>query len=123
MWEQIRANRRRSAVLIAGMAIMLLLLGGLAGQALFGADGALIGIGIALVIWGIQLATYSANAEALLLHGPFAKELKRDDSPQLFNVGEEMNRASGLLFLPRIFLITDPSPNALPIGTKPATRA
>ena len=65
MWEQIRANRRRSAVLITGMAIVLLLLGGLAGSALFGPDGAVIGIGIALILWGVQLAVYATNADAL----------------------------------------------------------
>ena len=123
MWEQIRANRRRSAVLITGMAIVLLLLGALAGQALFGPDGAIIGLGIALIIWGVQLAIYATNADSLLLHGAFAKELKREDSPQLFNVVEEMKIASGLPFLPRLYLIDDPSPNAFAIGSKPENSA
>jgi heat shock protein HtpX len=123
MWEQIRANRRRSAVLITGMAIVLLLLGGLAGSALFGPDGAVIGIGIALILWGVQLAVYATNAESVLLHGTFAKELDRNDSPQLFNVVDEMKLASGLPFTPRIFLIDDPSPNAFAIGSKPENAA
>jgi heat shock protein HtpX len=120
MWEAIRANRRRSAVLITSMAIVLLLLGGLAGSALFGPDGIVIGLGLALIIWGVQLAIYSTNADSLLLHGAFAKELQRDDSPQLFNIVEEMKLASGLPFMPRLFLIDDPSPNAFAIGSKPA---
>jgi heat shock protein HtpX len=123
MWEAIRANRRRSAVLITGMAIVLLLLGGLAGSALFGSDGAIIGLGFALIIWGVQLAIYSTNADSLLLTGAFAKELKREDSPQLFNVVEEMKIASGLPFMPRLFLIDDPSPNAFAIGSKPDNSA
>ncbi len=123
MWEQIRANRRRSAVLITGMAIVLLVLGAVGGQALFGPEGTVIGVGVALILWGIQLAVYATNADSLLLHGTFAKELKRDDSPQLFNVVEEMKLASGLPFLPRIFLIDDPSPNAFAIGNKPETSA
>jgi heat shock protein HtpX len=123
MWEAIRANRRRSAVLITGMAIVLLLLGGLAGNALFGPDGAVIGLGLALIIWGVQLAVYATNADSLLLHGAFAKELQRDDSPQLFNVVEEMKLASGLPFMPRIYLIDDPSPNAFAIGSKPDNSA
>ncbi len=123
MWEQIRANRRRSAVLITGMAIVLLVLGAVGGQALFGPDGAVIGVGVALILWGIQLAVYATNADALLLHGTFAKELKRDDSPQFFNIVEEMKLASGLPFLPRILLIDDPSPNAFAIGNKPENSA
>jgi heat shock protein HtpX len=123
MWEAIRANRRRSAVLIAGMAMVLLLLGGLAGNALFGTEGTGIGLGLALITWGILLGVYSTNADSLLLHGAFAKELQRDDSPQLFNVVEEMKLASGLPFMPRLFLIDDPSPNAFAIGSKPDNSA
>src|SRR5258705_347908 len=118
MWEQIRANRRRSAVLITGMAIVLLLLGALGGHALAGPDGAVIGVGIALILWGIELAIYTTNAEAILLQGAFAKELQREDSPQLFNIVEEMKIASGLPFMPRIFLVDDPAPNAFAIGSK-----
>jgi heat shock protein HtpX len=123
MWEQIRANHRRSVVLITGMATVLLLLGALAGGALAGTDGIVVGVGIALVLWGVQLAIYNTNAESVLLHGAFAKELQRDDSPQLFNVVEEMKLASGLPFMPRIVLIDDPSPNAFAIGSKPENSA
>ena len=73
MWEAIRANRRRSAVLITGMALVLFVLGALGGQALAGPDGAIIGIGVALILWGVQLAIYTTNAEAVLLSGISAK--------------------------------------------------
>ncbi len=123
MWEQIRANRRRSAVLITGMALVLVLLGGLAGGALAGSDGVVVGLGVALIVWGIQLAIYNTNAESVLLHGAFARELQRDDSPQLFNVVEEMKLAAGLPFMPRILLIDDPAPNAFAVGSKPENSA
>src|SRR5437867_395756 len=123
MWEQIRANRRRSLLLIIGMAIVLLLLGVLSGNALLGTDGIVLGLGVALIIWAIQFAAYATSAESILLHGTFAKELTRDDSPQLFNVVEEMKLASGLPFMPRILLIDDPSPNAFAIGSKPDNSA
>ena len=120
MWEQIRANQRRSAMLITGMVVALLLLGALAGGAWAGTDGLVLGIGVALIVWGVQMGIYYAGAETLLLHGTFAQELKREDSPQLFNVVEEMQIAAGLPFLPRIHLIDDPSPNAFAVGSKPA---
>ena len=123
MWEQIRANRRRSAVLIIGMVAGLILLGALAGGAIVWPDGIVFGIGFALIIWGIQMAVYFGGAESLLLHGAFAKELKREDSPQLFNIVEEMQLASGLSFTPRIHLIDDPAPNAFAVGSKPANSA
>jgi len=123
MWEQIRANQRRSAVLIVGMVGTLLLLGMLVGDTWAGPDGIVLGIGAALIVCGVQLGIYIAGAEALLLHGAFAKELKRDDSPQLFDIVEEMQIASGLPFLPRIHLIDDPAPNAFAVGSKPANSA
>ena len=123
MWEQIRANQRRSAVLIVGMVLGLILLGALAGQAWAGPDGLVLGIGVALVVWGMQMGIYFAGAEALLLHGTFARELKREDSPQLFNIVEEMQLASGLPFVPRLHLIDDPAPNAFAVGSRPANSA
>jgi len=119
MWEQIRANQRRSTVLIAVMAVVLIILGALAGGAFAGPDGFVFGIGIALIIFGIQLAVYFGAAESVLLTGTNARELKREDSPQLFNVVEEMKLASGLTFMPRIYLIDDPAPNAFAMGNKP----
>ena len=123
MWEQIRANQRRSVLLIISMAIALIALGAAAGGAIAWPAGVSFGIGVALVIWLIQMAIYFGGAESLLLHGAFAKELKREDSPQLFNIVEEIQLASGLPFIPRLHLIDDPAPNAFAVGSKPANSA
>ena len=123
MWEQIRANQRRSVVLILGMLVTLLVIGALAGQAWAGPDGLLIGMGVALVVCAVQLGIYFAGAERLLLHGAFAKELQREDNPQLFNIVEEIQIASGLPFRPRLHLIDDPGPNAFAVGSQPANSA
>ena len=123
MWEQIRANQRRSVLLIISMAIALIALGAAAGGAIAWPAGVSFGIGVALVIWLIQMAIYFGGAESLLLHGAFAKELKREDSPQLFNIVEEMQLAAGLPFVPRLHLIDDPAPNAFAVGSQPANSA
>ena len=49
---------------------------------------------------------------SMLLQGAYAREIEKQDSPQLFNVVEEMALAAGLGYVPRIHLIDDPSPNA-----------
>ena len=118
MWEQIRANRRRSVLLISGMALVLLALGWIGGELIVGPGGGLVGLAFALIIWGVQLTIYMTSAESLLLHGAFARELERDDCPRLFNIVEEMKLASGLTFLPRIYLVDDPAPNAFAIGNR-----
>jgi heat shock protein HtpX len=122
MWEQILANRRRSVVLIVGMAVILVLIG-FAGGELIAPDAGVVGLLLALLIWGGMLIAYFTSAEDILMHGAFARELKREDSPQLFNVVDEMRLASGLDFMPRIYLIDDPAPNAFAIGRKPETSA
>jgi heat shock protein HtpX len=121
MWEAILANRRRSAVLITVMAVMLVLIGYSAGEMIGGPDAGGFGLLIALVVWGVMMLVYFTSAESILLHGAYARELKREDSPQLFNVVEEMCLASGLGFTPRVYLIDDPAPNAFAIGRKPET--
>ncbi len=123
MWEQIAANRRRSAVLIAGMVVILVLIGCAAGELLAGPGGGLLGLLVALVIWGGMMIAYFTSAEDILMHGAYARELTREDSPQLFNVVEEMCLASGLGFTPRLYLIDDPAPNAFTVGRKPDTSA
>jgi heat shock protein HtpX len=122
MWEQIQANRRRSAVLIIGMAMVLLLLGYVGGELLV-PGGGIFGLGVALIIWGIQMAMYAAGPQSLLLQGASARELHKEDSPQLFNVVEEMVIASGFGFVPKIYLVEDAAPNAFALGRKPENSA
>lgn len=123
MWEAILANRRRSAVLIVGMAIILLLIGYAAGEVIIRDGGGGLGLLLALLLWGGMMLAYFTSAESILMYGTNARELKREDSPQLFNVVDEMRLASGLGFMPRIYLIDDPAPNAFAIGRKPETSA
>jgi heat shock protein HtpX len=123
MWEAIVANRRRSAVLILGMVLILVLIGYAAGMLIAGPDAGVLGLLVALVIWGVMLLVYFTSAESILMHGSYARELKREDSPQLFNIVDEMCLASGLGFTPHIYLIDDPAPNAFSVGRSPETSA
>jgi heat shock protein HtpX len=123
MWEAIAANRRRSALLISVMAAILVLIGYSAGTLIGGPDAGGFGVLIALGIMVVVLLVYFTSAESVLMHGTYARELKREDSPQLFDVVEEMCLASGLGFTPHICLIDDPAPNAFAVGRKPDTSA
>ena len=66
---------------------------------------------------------YLTSAESILLNQACARELKREDSPRLFNIVDEMRLASGLEFMPHIYLVDDPAPNAFAVGSKPETSA
>ncbi|MGD1020316.1 MAG: M48 family metallopeptidase [Verrucomicrobiia bacterium] len=123
MWEAIVANRRRSALLISVMAVILVLIGYSAGMLIGGPDAGGFGVLVALGIMTVMLLVYFTSAESVLMYGTYARELKREDSPQLFDVVDEMCLASGLGFTPRIYLIDDPAPNAFAVGRKPETSA
>jgi heat shock protein HtpX len=118
MWEQISANRWRSVVLTMGMAIILLLIGYAVGYFFF--DNAIIGLIIALIVWGILalLAFYQGDSILLGLSG--ARKIGRDDNPRLYNVVEEMKIASGLERMPNIYIIDDPALNAFATGRDPS---
>jgi len=65
MWEQISANRWRSVVLTAGMGLLLLLIGYFLGLYFF--ENAIVGLIIALVIWGIMSLIAYFQGDSLLL--------------------------------------------------------
>ncbi len=123
MWEAIVANRRRSALLIIVMGVILVLIGYSAGMLIGGPDAGGFGVLVALGIMTVMLLVYFTSAESVLMYGTCARELKREDGPQLFDVVEEMCLASGLGFTPRIYLIDDPAPNAFAVGRNPETSA
>ena len=55
MWEAIQANRRRSRLIIALMAVILVGLGALIGASVGGQETALVGAGGAVLVWLILL--------------------------------------------------------------------
>ncbi len=118
MWEQIRANRWRSVVLTAGMAFILLLIGYLVGY--YFLDNAIIGLILALVVWGIMSLIAFYQGDSLLLAVSRARKIKRDDNPRLYNIVEEMKIASGLPRMPDIYIIDDPALNAFATGRDPS---
>lgn len=117
MWEQIRANRWRSVVLTAGMGILLLLIGFFIG--FYFLDNAVVGLVIALLVWGIMSLVAYFQGDSILLGLSGAKKIKRDDNPRLYNIVEEMKIASGLPKMPDIYIIDDPALNAFATGRDP----
>ena len=121
MWEQIHSNQRRSVILVIGMGILLLALGYVLGLYFMGsATGGMI---IALVVWGIMSLVALFQGDNILLALSRAKKIERDDLPQLYNVVEEMKIAAGLEYMPDIYIIDDPAPNAFATGRNPRKTA
>ncbi len=117
MWEQIRSNQTRSLILVAGMGVLLLLVGYFLGLYFF--DSGLGGLVLALILWAVLNLVAFFRGDNILLALSRAKKIKRDDHPRLFNVVEEMKIASGLPRMPDIYIIDDPALNAFATGRDP----
>jgi heat shock protein HtpX len=117
MWEQIRSNRIRSFALIAGMGVLLLVLGYIVGLFFFG--NYIGGLVIAAIVWFFMYLIAYFQGESILLSVSGAKKITRDDHPRLYNIVEEMKIASGLEKMPDIYIVDDPAPNAFATGRSP----
>jgi len=119
MWEAIRDNHRRSWLLVSVMFGILAVLGFALGGAFAGDDGVWWGVVGATVLWAILLVLALAGGDDLILMTSGAREVAREDAPQLWNVVEEMSIASGLGGkMPRVFIVEDTMPNAFAVGRR-----
>lgn len=116
MYSQIASNKRKTWLLI------VLVVGVIVGLSYFFGLYLDVDPGVA-IIFGTLLASlyslvsyYSANRVVLATHG--AKRIQKSDSPELWNLVENLTIAAGLP-MPQINLINDPSPNAFASGRDP----
>ncbi|MFH2054557.1 MAG: M48 family metallopeptidase [bacterium] len=119
MWELIRQNRRKSILLFIGMGVALVVLGYVVGAAWLPPDGGMVGVGFALLLWGILSLVAFFQGDNIMLSMAGAKEVTRDVHPQLFNVVEEMRIAANLPGMPKVFIVDEAAPNAFATGRKP----
>jgi heat shock protein HtpX len=117
MWEQIRSNQTRSAILVVWMGALLLVVGYFLGLYFF--DSGIGGLIFALILWVIMSLVAYFQGDSILLAMSGAKKIGPDDHPRLYNVVEEMKIASGLEAMPTIYIIDDPAMNAFATGRDP----
>ena len=123
MWEAIQSNKRRSWVLISLMGALLVGLGFAVGYTWAPPDGGAVGAVVALVLWFILLLVAFGQGDSILLASAKAREVKKGQAPQLWNVVEEMTIASGLGTMPKVYVIDSEVPNAFAVGRKPEKAA
>ncbi len=118
MWEQIRANKRNSAILMVIMASVLLCFGYVIGFAIAPGAG-LIGLAVAAGIWLVMTLVSLSSGDKILLTASRAQLVTKDVHPVLFNVVEEMTIAANLSTMPKVYIINDAAPNAFATGRNP----
>ncbi len=117
MFELIRANRRRSAILVAVMALLLVALGFSVGEVWIGSGGT--GAFLAFLVWASMTAISYWSGDRIVLAISGAKKIEKEDHAVLYNVVEEMCVASGSPRVPDLYIIDDPAPNAFATGRDP----
>ncbi len=116
----IARNRRNSAALIVVFMLLFVGMGMLIGW-VWGGNWtfSIVVASIAAVIsFFLMLGSYFGGSKAVLAISG-AREIKKADDPQLFNVVDELSIAAGQP-MPRIFVIKDTAPNAFATGRNPA---
>jgi heat shock protein HtpX len=115
VYEQIASNKRRSALLILGFALIVALVV-VAVNYLLG--GGIVGFVVALLIAGTLsfVSYYNSDKVALAMSG--AKPADPSVYARYHNLVEGLCIASGLP-KPRLYVIDDPAPNAFATGRNP----
>lgn len=115
MFELIRANKRRSVMLMVGFVIVLTLAGAAFGWAIGnGATGTVIALVASAVI---AFGSYW-KADTIALAVSRAHPADPQQYRRLYNLVEGLCIASGLP-MPRIYIVDDPAPNAFATGRNP----
>ncbi|MEO8264422.1 MAG: M48 family metalloprotease [Ilumatobacteraceae bacterium] len=115
MFELIKANKRRSALLILGFVVLVSLVGGAFGL-LFNAGP--FGAIAALVFSGAMAFASYWKADAIALAVSRAKPADPQQYQRLHNLVEGLCIAAGLP-KPRVYIVEDPAPNAFATGRNP----
>ena len=114
--EQIRSNRLRSAVVVAGFVLLLLVLAGIVGAVFDLALGIAALAGAA--VYGV-FALVSSRSMVASMTG--AQEIPPDDLRPLRRIVENVSIGAGLPVTPDVRVVDDPAPNAFAAGLRRET--
>ena len=115
MFELVRSNKRRSALLVGGFVVIVVVIGAFIGYiAGFGPWGLAVAI---VVSAALAFASYW-KSDAVALAVSRAKPADPEAYKRLHNLVEGLCIAAGLP-KPRVYVIDDPAPNAFATGRNP----
>jgi heat shock protein HtpX len=115
VYERIAANRRRSALLVAGMTLLLAAVGWALGAWLGSPVGGLVA---ALVVAVVAAAGAFGYGDRVVLASAGAREASAEEEPRLHNIVEGLAIAAGIP-KPRVYVIPEAAPNAFATGRDP----
>ncbi len=115
MYERIAANRRRSALLVAGMALLLAAVGWALGAWLGSPVGGFVAALAVALVAALGAFRYG---DRVVLASAGAREVSAEEEPRLHNIVEGLAIAAGIP-KPRVYVIPEAAPNAFATGRDP----
>ena len=115
MYSAITANKRKTILLIMIFTVVIVALGYVFGMQTGDAYGGIIIATIFATVMNL-FGYYAGDKVALSSSG--AKQIKKQDAPELWNIIENLTIANGMP-MPKVYVINDPSPNAFATGRDP----
>ena len=109
MWQNIK-----SALLLALLDALFLVVGGLVGRA----SGLIVAAVIAVIVNAISYW----KSDSIAIAAARAREVSPQQAPELFQIVRELAAAANMP-MPRVYIAEDPSPNAFATGRNPAHAA
>ncbi|MBU0687823.1 MAG: zinc metalloprotease HtpX [Candidatus Margulisbacteria bacterium] len=116
IYDQIASNKRKTWIFLILFVLFIVLVGYVFGMAM--SDDALgpMGVfGVIAIFFGIMGYFFSGN---MVMAVSRAKQIKKEDNPELFRVVENMSIAAGIP-QPKVYIIDDSAPNAFAAGRDP----
>ena len=117
LYQQIAKNKRKTVFVLAGFLILVALIGAAIGYLFAGtAVGGIIIAGVLAVIYMSVIVSQSTD---VVMNMNNAREIhSAQEAPELWHVVEDMAMVAQVP-MPRVFIIDDPSPNAVATGNDP----
>ncbi|MEI6498727.1 MAG: M48 family metalloprotease [bacterium] len=114
LWTQVDTNKRRSSMLLFFFVLIVIGLGWLF-SSVYNSPAILI-IAVVLAVTQALVGFYAGDKIVLSTSG--AREIQKVDSPELWNIVENLTITAGLP-MPRVYIIDEPAPNAFATGRDP----
>jgi heat shock protein HtpX len=115
MYSDIAANKRKTVIIMVVFVLFVTLIVWLFDRYLGGGTGIFYGGLIGSLVYAF--VTYYAGAKMALAVNR-AQEIKKADNPRLWRIVENLAITDGIP-MPRVYIMTDPSPNAFATGRDP----
>ncbi|OQB06555.1 MAG: hypothetical protein BWY19_00142 [bacterium ADurb.Bin212] len=114
IYNNVSSNKQRTALLLIVFLLIIISLGWIFSRLY--ETPIILYVAVIISLFQALIGYYSGDRVALALSG--AREINKDDNPDLFRVVENLAITAGLP-MPRLFIITDASPNAFATGRDP----